>query len=77
MYNINLLMSSPRYSQSNGMVERAVQTAKQMLRKAEFENKMILDILLEYRCTTIPQIGTSPCELVMSRLLRIQLLSFQ
>jgi len=40
-----------------------------MLRKADFEKKEILGILLEYRCTTLPQKGASPCEFVMSRFL--------
>ncbi|VVC34558.1 Integrase, catalytic core,Ribonuclease H-like domain [Cinara cedri] len=37
VYNIKLITSSPRYSQSNGVTERAVLTAKQMLRKANFK----------------------------------------
>ncbi|XP_026815924.1 pyridoxal kinase-like [Rhopalosiphum maidis] len=63
---------------SNRMAERAVQTAKQMLRKTDFEKKEILDILLEYSCTTLPLYHfTSPCELVMSRLLRTRMLNYQ
>ncbi|CAI6353509.1 unnamed protein product [Macrosiphum euphorbiae] len=68
--NIELNTSSPRYPQSNGMAERAVQTAKQLLRKAESERRDVSDLLLEYRCTTIPHMGAAPCELLMSRLLR-------
>jgi len=68
--NIELNTSSPRYPQSNGMAERAVQTAKQLFRKAESERRDVSDLLLEHRCTTIPHMGAAPCELLMSRLLR-------
>jgi len=55
--------SSPRYPRSNGLAERAVQIAKQMLRKCED-----LDIaLLEYRATPISGLEKSPAELLYSR----------
>ena len=60
--------SSPRYPQANGEVERAVRTAKSLLRK----NDDIHSALLTYRSTPL-QNGLSPSELLMGRRLRTQL----
>ena len=60
--------SSPRYPQPNGKVERAVHTAKSLLRKSDD----IHSALLTYRSTPL-QNGLSPSELLMARRLRTQL----
>ncbi|XP_049269086.1 uncharacterized protein K02A2.6-like [Rhipicephalus sanguineus] len=54
--------SSPYYAQSNGMAERAVQTAKQLLRKTSNIN----EALLSYRASPGVE-GFSPGELLMGR----------
>lgn len=64
--------SNPCYPQSNGMAERAVQTAKNLLEKAKHDRKLPYLALLAYKSTSIDDIG-SPAELLMGRRLRTQL----
>ena len=65
--------SSPEYPQSNGAAERAVQTAKRILKKAEADGKDPFEGLLKYRNTPFEDIGLSPAQLVMSRRTRTTL----
>ena len=64
-YGFDHLTSSPRFPQSNGEAERAVQTVKNLLEKDDDPYVA----LLVYRTTPL-QIGFSPAELLMSRKLR-------
>lgn len=59
------ITSSPRFPQSNGKSERAVQTVKNLLKKAVDP----YDALLAYRSTAL-ECGYSPAELSMGRQLR-------
>ncbi|XP_026826878.1 uncharacterized protein K02A2.6-like [Ooceraea biroi] len=60
-------MSSAKHSQSNGMVERHIQTVKKFMKKAEHDNRDPFIVLLEYRNTPItPEIG-SPNQLMFGR----------
>jgi len=65
--------SSPEYPQSNGAAERAVQTAKRILKKADADGKDPFEGLLKYRNTPFEDIGVSPVQLLMSRRTRTML----
>ena len=65
-YGFSHVTSSPRYPQSNGQVERAVQTVKMMMKKSQDPHLA----LLSYRSTPHPWCGRSPAELCMGRNLR-------
>ena len=64
-WNFDHVTSSPNYAQSNGEVERAVQTVKNLLTKAEDPAKA----LLEYRATPL-ECNYSPAELLFGRKIR-------
>ena len=64
-WDIELVPTSPKYPQSNGDVERAVQTIKNILKK----EKELQKALLAYRTTPLRN-GYSPAELLMGRRLR-------
>lgn len=59
--------NSPRYSQSNGFVERHIQTIKKLIKKAIDDDRDIHLVLLEYRTTPIDSELPSPAELLYGR----------
>ncbi|MCG7878633.1 MAG: RNase H-like domain-containing protein [Candidatus Thiodiazotropha endolucinida] len=61
-FGINHVLSSPKYPQGNSEAERAVQTCKRLLEKADDPYIAIM----EYRATPIRN-GYSPSELLMGR----------
>ena len=65
--------ASPRYPQSNYPAERAVQTTKDILKKAKVEGKDFQFDLLAYRNTPIEEIRLSPEQMFMGRRPRSQL----
>ena len=68
-WGFKLITSSPRYPQSNGLSERAVQTVKNILKKAE--DPYIA--LMEYRNTPVTGMSYSPSQLLMSRVTRTKI----
>ena len=67
-YGFDIVISSPKMAQSNGMIERHVGTIKDMLKKADDPYLA----LLAYRTTPLHN-GFSPAELLMGRKLRTAL----
>ena len=72
-YGFKHITSSPRYPQSNGLAERAVQTGKNLMKKAKVERKDFQLGLLDYRNTPIEEIGLSPAQMLMGRRTRTKL----
>lgn len=72
-YDIELIHSSPRYPQSNGMSEKAVGIVKSLLKKCKEDGSDFAMGLLAYRTTPVAGLEYSPSELLMSRLLRTTL----
>ena len=65
--------SSPRYPQSNGMSERAIQTIKNLLRKAFEDGNDPYIALVECRNTAFSGLKESPAQLLTSRMLKSKL----
>ena len=68
-YGFTHQTSSPRFPQSNGLVERAVKTVKQLLQQSDDHCLA----LLNFRSTPLPWCDLSPAELLMGRRLRTKL----
>ena len=60
------IMTSPYHPQVNSLAEKLVQIIKQLLKKAKRDGKDPYISLLEYRNTSVNNIG-SPAQLCMSR----------
>lgn len=65
-YGINIVTTSPKYSQANGLAEKAVHIVKNLLRKECNLNEG----LMEYRNTPISNFPYSPNQMLFSRQIR-------
>ena len=72
-YGFRHTTSSPGYPKSNGMSERAVQTAKSIIKKAKEDNTDPYLGLLNYRNTPRDAIVGSPAQRLLGRRTRTQL----
>lgn len=72
-WGFEISTSSPRYSQSNEMSERVIQTIKNLLRKACEDGNDPYIALLECRNTSISGLKESTAQLLMSRMLKSKL----
>jgi len=66
-WHFKIVTSSPNYPRSNGLAERAVQTAKKLLIKSKQENIDMEIALLEYRNMSIPGLNVSPAQIMFNR----------
>ena len=69
-FGFEAVYSSPQYPQSNGQIERCVQTIKRMIIKTKEDNQNIYIALLDFRNTPITGLTISPAQLLLSRRLR-------
>ena len=69
-WGFELITHSPLYQKSNGLAERTVGIAKNMLKKCFETNTDIYLTLIEYRATPLTELELSPSELNFNRLLR-------
>ena len=72
-YGISKDWSSSRWAQSNGQIERTIQSVKNMIKKCKSDNYDISLALLEFHNTPLPQLDISPAMLLMGRKLRTRL----
>ena len=68
-YDFEIITSSPRYPQSNGLAEKSVGIVKKWLKKS----LDIQECLLEYRNIPLTGISYSPSQLLMNRLCRTKI----
>ena len=68
-YGFDCVTSSATFSQSNGLAERAVQTVKNLMKKAKDPYLP----MLSYRTTVIDDIRLSPAKMMFSRRLKTTL----
>ena len=66
-YQFQHVTSSPRFPQSNGFVERTIQTVKKVLKKAYDDGNDPHLAVLELQNTPIQGVGLSPMQLLMGR----------
>ncbi|VVC40885.1 Integrase, catalytic core,Ribonuclease H-like domain [Cinara cedri] len=66
-FDIELVNSSPTYAQSNGMVERAIQTVKKMLSKALEDGLDWNKCVMKYRNTPISEFIPALAELLFKK----------
>lgn len=69
-YGINIITTSPTYSQANGLAEKAVNVVESLLRKECNLNEG----LMEYRNTPISNFPYSPNQMLFSRQIRTRVL---
>lgn len=61
----SIITSSPEYPRSNGLAEKGVHIAKQMLRKTRDDGTHISDALLEYSNTPLSGLKQSPAQILL------------
>ena len=71
--NIKHTTTSPRYPQSNGLIERQVRTVKGIIQKCAKTGNDTLIALQQHRCTPLDSNLSSPSEIIFNRPIRTTL----
>ena len=66
-WGIQHTTSSPRFPQSNGFIERQVQTIKKIIKKCKKEKQSLHLAMLDLRATPVDSKLPSPAEMLMGR----------
>lgn len=69
-WNVRIVTSSPHFAQSNGLAEKGVGIAKQMLKKCIYARGDYKLYLLNYRTSPLASLGVSPAQIVFNREVR-------
>lgn len=72
-WNFEIVTRSPNYPRSNGLAEKGVAIAKNLLKKSIEENKDIYAALLDYRNSPLKHMNYTPSQLLMSRMCKTKL----
>ena len=72
-WNIKHTTTSPRYPQSNGLIERQVRTVKGIIQKCAKTGNGTLIALQQHRCTPLDSNLSSPSEILFNRPIRTTL----
>lgn len=72
-WNFQIITTSPYHSKSNGLAEKAVGIAKNMIRKSKESKKELELYLLNYRNAPVAGLKFSPSQLLNSRHIRTKL----
>ena len=72
-WNIKHTTTSPRYTQSNGLIERQVRTVKGIIQKCVKTGNDTLIALQQHRCTLLDSNLSSPSEILFNRSIRTAL----
>jgi hypothetical protein len=72
-WGFNVVTSSPRYPQSNGLAERAVQMVKKWIKKSKFDGTELSTSLMAYRSTQISGVDLTPSQLLFNRQIKTKI----
>lgn len=67
-WNFRVVTRSPNYSRSNGLAEKGVGRAKNIIKKALKGKEDVEVALMQYRSSPLKHMGYSPSQLLMSRI---------
>lgn len=72
-WNFNIVSRSPNYPQSNGLAEKAVSIAKNIVKRCIEENREIYPALMQYRNAPLKNMNATPAQLFLGRICKTKL----